>query len=108
LPGLSTWVDEKTWQPNNPSRSAYFVPPLVNFANGPAGLTYDPGVTQLPDKYRDNFFLCDFRGAFGNSGIHAFTLKANGATFDLAQRENFVWQTLATDCDFGPDGAFYI
>src|SRR5206468_5851514 len=67
-----------------------------------------PGVALLPEKYRDNFFLCDFRGGSGGSGIHAFQVRPRGATFELAGRENFVWSVLATDCDFGPDGGFYL
>ena len=31
-------------------------------ANGPSGLTYHPGVSLLPEKYKDHFFLVDFRG----------------------------------------------
>ncbi len=108
LPQLGTWNAEKTWKPHNPDRSAYFVPPLLNLGNGPSGLTYHPGVALLPDKYRDNFFLCDFRGGSGGSGIHAFTMRPKGASFELAKRENFVWSILATDCDFGPDGGFYL
>src|SRR5206468_1790119 len=67
-----------------------------------------PGVALLPEKYRDNFFLCDFRGGSGGSGIHAFQVRPRGATFELAGRENFVWSVLATDCDFGPEGGLYL
>jgi quinoprotein glucose dehydrogenase len=108
LPGLGTWNSEKTWQPNSPQRSAYFVPPIINLGNGPSGFTYNPGVTLLPEKYQDNFFLCDFRGSAGNSTIHNFTLKPKGASFELDKRESFVSAVLATDCDFAPDGGFYV
>ncbi len=108
LPALGTWNAEKTWKPHNPDRSAYFVPPIVNMADGPSGLTYHPGVALLPDQYRDNFFLCDFRGNAGGSGVRAFTMKPKGASFELVKNEKFVWSILATDCDFGPDGGFYL
>jgi quinoprotein glucose dehydrogenase len=108
LPRLGMWNDERVWQPDNDNRGAAYLPPLANVANGPSGLTYHPGVTLLPEKYKDTFFLCDFRGGSGGSGIHALQLKARGATFELARRENFVWSILATDCDFGPDGGFYL
>ena len=36
-------------------RPAYIVPPLLNFGNGPAGITHYPGVG-LNDKYKDHFF----------------------------------------------------
>jgi quinoprotein glucose dehydrogenase len=88
--------------------AAYLVPPLAHIADGPSGLTYNPGVTLLPDRYKGHFFLCHFRGASGGSGIHAFTLKPRGAAFELVGREQFVWSVLATDCEFGPDGGFYL
>ena len=47
--------------------------------------------------------------AAGGSGIHAFELKPRGATFEFARKpEQFVWSILATDCQFGPDGGFYL
>lgn len=108
LPRLGMWNDERVWQPDNEARGGAYLPPLANIANGPSGLTYHPGVALLPDRYKDTFFLCDFRGGSGGSGIHALNLKPKGATFELARRENFVWSILATDCDFGPDGGFYL
>lgn len=105
---LGTWNAEKTWQPHNPDRSAYFVPPVRNYISGPSGFTYHPGVALLPEKYRDNFFICNFTGGSGGSGVFAFTLKPKGATFEFGKDEKFVGSLLATDCDFGPDGGFYI
>src|SRR5262249_36235474 len=87
---------------------AHIVPPLAHLANGPSGLTHHPGTGLLPERYRDHFFLCDFRGSAGGSGIHAFTVRQKGAAFELGKREQFAWGVLATDCDFGPDGAFYL
>jgi quinoprotein glucose dehydrogenase len=108
LPRLGMWNDESVWRPQNDSRGAWSLPTVANLSNGPSGLTYHPGVAQIPEKYQDHFFLCDFRGGSGGSGIHAFQLKPKGATFELGKRENFVWSILATDCDFGPDGGFYL
>jgi quinoprotein glucose dehydrogenase len=59
-------------------------------------------------KIVNHFFLCDFRGGSGGSGIHAFRLRPRGASFELIDREQFVWSVLATDCEFGPDGGFYL
>lgn len=108
LPKLGIWNSEATWQPNHPLRSAYFLPPIGNLASGPSGLTYHPGVARLPDKYHDHFFLCDFRGGSSGSTIHSFQLKPAGASFEIADRTDFVRGILATDCDFGPDGGFYM
>ncbi len=88
-------------------QAAYIVPPIANISDGPSGLTHDPG-TGLPAKYRDHFFLADFRGSNSNSGIRSFANKPKGASFELVDAEQFLWSVLATDVDFGPDGALYV
>ncbi|MBX9680918.1 MAG: HEAT repeat domain-containing protein [Gemmataceae bacterium] len=108
LPKLGPWNAEKIWHKQHANQPASHLPPLEHVGNGPSGLTYEPGVTQLAEKYADHFFLCDFRGGSGGSGVHAFALKAKGASFEVTGRHNFVWSVLATDADFGPDGAFYV
>ena len=56
-----------------------------------------------------HFFLVDFRGGQASqSGIHTFTLTPQGAGFELVEPQQFVWGVLATDVDFGPDGAAYL
>lgn len=97
---------EKIWEPRAPESPAYVVPPIINFADGPSGLTYYPG-TGLPDRYRGSFFLCDFRGGAGKSGIRSLKVQPKGAGFEALDEGEFVWNVLATDCDFGPDGALY-
>ncbi len=101
------WNEERLWYPAFAGQAAYIVPPIANIADGPAGLTYDPGVTLLPAQYKKHFFLVDFRGASGQSGIRTFALEPKGASFQLVNSRQFVWSVLATDADFGPDGAFY-
>ena len=105
---LGPWNSEKLWHLPHDGQPAYVVPPLAHIASGPSGLTYNPGVTLLPERYKDHFFLCDFRGGSGGSGIHTFRLKPRGASFEVIDREQFVWSVLATDCDFGPDGGLYL
>jgi len=105
---LGPWNQEKIWHVQHDTQPAYVVPPLAHIANGPSGLSYHPGVTLLPKSYRDRFFLCDFRGGAGGSGIHSFAVKPRGAGFELVDRKQFVWSVLATDCEFGPDGGFYL
>jgi quinoprotein glucose dehydrogenase len=101
------WNREKLWQPRNDGQPAYIVPPITNLANGPSGLAYYPGVG-LPERFQQHFFLCDFRGQDANSGIRTFALKPKGASFEVVDAQESVWSVLATDCDFGPDGALYL
>jgi len=101
------WNAEKLWHPRHDGQAAYLFPPIANISDGPSGLTHDPG-TGLPEAYRHHFFLADFRGASGNSGIRSFALKPKGASFELVDSKEFLWHILATDCDFGSDGALYV
>ena len=101
------WNEEKLWYPAFAGQAAYIVPPIANLADGPSGLTYDPGVTLLPAQFKNHFFLVDFRGSSGQSGIRTFSLQPKGASFQLVDPRQFVWSVLATDVDFGPDGALY-
>jgi quinoprotein glucose dehydrogenase len=101
------WNAEKLWHPQHPSQAAWIVPPVANVADGPAGLTYYPGVG-LPPRYNEHFFLADFRGASPPSGIRSFAVKPKGAGFDFVDSHEFVWGLLPTDVDFGMDGSVYI
>jgi quinoprotein glucose dehydrogenase len=105
---LGAWNLEKLWLATREGQAAYIVPPVANVADGPAGLTYEPGTSQLPSRYREHFFLCDFRGARGQSGIRSFALKPRGASFEMVDQHQCVWSVLATDVDFGMDGALYL
>ena len=101
------WNEEKLWHPHHPGQPAYIVPPIANFADGPSGLAIDTG-TSVPDRWRARLFLCDFRGDAASSGVHAIELEPQGASFALKGSEHAIWKVLATDCDFGPDGALYV
>jgi quinoprotein glucose dehydrogenase len=101
------WNREKLWHPQHDGQPAWVVPPIINIADGPSGLTYYPGVG-LPDRYKGHFFLADFRGQHSNSGIRSFAVKPKGASFELVDSHEFAWSVLATDVDFGPDGAMYL
>ena len=65
------WNEEKLWYPAFDGQAAYIVPPVANLADGPSGLAIDPGVSLLPAEYRNHFFLVDFRGSSGSSGIRS-------------------------------------
>ncbi len=100
------WNQEKLWHPRFDGQAAYIVPPIANIGDGPSGLAYDPGVG-LPERWRNHFFMVDFRGTTAQSGIRAISVKPHGATFEIDQSEEFMWSLLATDVDFSPDGQLY-
>jgi len=103
------WIAERMDKPlDDPFlQPAYIVPPLHNIGSGPSGLTYYPG-TGFSDEYQDHFFLCDFRGSSGASGIHTFRLEPSGASFRVMQLRPFAWGILCTDAEFGVDGGLYV
>jgi quinoprotein glucose dehydrogenase len=107
LPDRGPWNREKLWHPFHEDQAAYIVPPVANFADGPSGLTYYPG-TGFGDDWQGRFFLADFRGTPSQSGVRSFRAKPNGAFFELVDEEQPIWQILATDVDFGPDGGIYV
>ena len=100
------WNDEQLWHPAHAGQAAYIVPPVANLADGPSGLACYPG-TGLSSAYAGHFFLCDFRGDASTSGVHTFTVTPKGASFELGPVTRFLWGSLVTDCDFGPDGALW-
>ncbi|MEM8712503.1 MAG: HEAT repeat domain-containing protein, partial [Planctomycetota bacterium] len=100
------WNEEKMWHPYHVEQPAFLLPPIENFTSGPSGLTIYPG-TGLGEAWRGKFFVCDFRGAPGYSGIYAFDHTAKGAGFAFGESEKFVWNALPTDVEFGLDGNLY-
>jgi quinoprotein glucose dehydrogenase len=104
---LGPWNAEKMWHTPWDGQAAYLVPPVAHVADGPAGFTYYPGVG-LPERYQGHFFLADFRGSAGSSGIRSFAVQPKGASFEMVDQHEFVWSVLATDVDFGMDGALYL
>ena len=101
------WMDEKLHVPYWEGQAAYILPPITNYVNGPTGMVYNPG-TALDERWYNHFFISEFRGSPANSPVHAFTLKPDGAGFQLDKTQEFVTGLLPTGLDFGPDGALYI
>ncbi len=107
LPDRGPFNRERIWHPFRQDQPAFIVPPIANFADGPSGFTYYPG-TGWSDSYRGTFFLCDFRGSPDASGIRTFRVEPQGAMFSVVDSRQPIWKVLATDAQFGPDGALYV
>ncbi len=101
------WMSEKIWQTQNDEQPACIVPPFGYLGDGPAGLTFASG-TGLPERYANHFFLSDFRGTAGNSGVHSFAVRPKGASFEMADVQHFLWSILATDVEVGTDSGVYV
>lgn len=101
------WMDEKMYLPRFEGQANYFLPPLMNYVSGPTGMLYNPG-TALSPEYKNTFFIGEFNGNPTTSGIHAFKLEPDGASFKLTETKEVLKGILATGIDFGPDGAMYV
>ena len=107
LPDRGPWNREKLWDEKAAPNAKYLIPPIANLADGPAGLTYNPG-TGLSAKNYGNFFLSDFRGGASASVVHEIAIELKGAWHALKERRDFVKGVLTTDVEFGNDGALYV
>ena len=107
LPDRGPFNRDKIWQPYSADTPAYTVPPIENISDGPSGLTCYPG-TGLTGDYQNCFFLVDFRGGPANSGIRVIRTQPNGAFWKVERSEQPIWKILATDAQWGPDGALWV
>ena len=100
------WNQERIWHPFHREQPAYVLPCIENFTSGPSGMTLYPG-TGFGPEWNGRFFVCDFRGNPGYSGIHSFRNDPKLSGFSLADTKRFVWDVLPTDVEFGADGDLY-
>ncbi len=107
LPDRGPFVRERVWETANDAQPASIVPPIAHLTDGPSGLVHYPG-TGLPAEHEGAFFVCDFLGASGRSGVREFHLEPVGASYRMTATSMFAQGVLATDCDFGPDGNLYL
>ncbi len=107
LDGRGPWGDEQLWQPHFAGQSAAILPPVAHIASGPSGLCHVPSAGLLPEL-DDHFILCDFTGDAASSSLLAFSVARRGASWTMAPPTPLLSGALATDCDFGPDGALYV
>ena len=108
LPDRGPFNREKIWEPYNKDVTpAYIVPPIANIGDGPSGLACYPG-TGLSGDYANCFFMVDFRGGAANSGVRLIRTQPKGAFWEIERSEQPLWNILATDFEFGPDGRMWV
>jgi quinoprotein glucose dehydrogenase len=100
------WNTEKLWHPRHEGQPAYLLAPLVNIEDGPSGIAYYPG-TGLTPAWLEHLFITHFKGSISNSGIFAYKMKPDGATYAIDTAAPFLTGALPTDVRFGPDGKLY-
>lgn len=101
------WNRERMWELPHEGQPFWLVPPLAHLGAGPSGLAAYPG-TGLPARFTGRFLLCDFRGGAANSCVRSFALEPSGGSFRVSLDEETFRGLLATDVEFGPDGAVWV
>ena len=104
---INQWMQEKQWAPQNDLQPAFLLPPLLNFSNGPSGLTYQPG-TGISNGCENSFLICDYKGGGAASGIWAFGIESEGAGMRVIEPRKWNWGAAVTDVEFGYDGKVYV
>ncbi|MFH5886414.1 HEAT repeat domain-containing protein [Halalkalibaculum sp. DA3122] len=99
-------MDEGYYKPRFDKQAAHLLPPIAAYHDGPAGMVYNPG-TALDEQWQDHFFVAEFVGSTTRSGINAFTLEQQGASFQLERDVEVMKGVLAVGLDFSPGGALY-
>lgn len=102
----SPWHAERLWHLPHPGQPAWHLPPLGHASAGPSGMTFNPG-TGLSRRYDDHFFLADWRAAT-TGGILAFANRPKGATYEITEPTQLLWEMLVTDVQFGVEGGLYL
>lgn len=101
------WLAERLCFPAWEGQAAYHLPAVAVLGNGPSGLAFNPG-TGLPEKYANHFFLANYSGTPGRSGILNVSVTPQGAGFAMAEHDHLFWNICATDVKFGVDGGVYV
>ncbi len=101
------WSREKIWHTACDGQPAWTLPPLAHLGAGPSGMAAYPG-TGLTSHFDDRFLLADFHGGAPGSSVRSFRVRPDGATFRVCDEEETFRHILATDVEFGPDGAVWV
>jgi quinoprotein glucose dehydrogenase len=101
------WLSEKLWQPAHEGQPKWILPPLMNFTDGPSGLTFTSGLS-LPDRYQNSFFIADYKGSPSQCFLWNFKVTPSGAGYAVRDEHLYHAGITNSDVDFGPDGKLYV
>ncbi|MCR9201443.1 MAG: c-type cytochrome [Planctomycetaceae bacterium] len=96
------WMDEGLWRPHHSGQPSYIVPPIVNYKDGPAGFTYNPGHALSVDWQRTFFLTSAPKGE-----QWAFQTQPDGASFTMVNSRQIGNGVPLVGINFGPDGGLY-
>ena len=96
----SPWMREGLWQPQFEGQPAYLLPPIANYADGPAGFRFEPGTALGPDQ-RSHFLLTEFPAG----RIRGFRVEPEGASFRMVGERVLNTGVMGIGLDWHADGS---
>ena len=101
------WLEEGHWKTRHKGQPAFILPTIAHLTNGPSGMVFNSG-TSTPDRYKNNFFVCDYKGAPNVCFLYSFKVKQQGAGYVMEDGHVFHSGIPNTDVDIGYDGKIYL
>jgi len=101
------WLEEGHWKTRHEGQPAFLLPPIAHLTNGPSGIMFNSG-TSTPERYQNNFFVCDYKGAPNVCFLYSFNTKQQGAGYAMEDGHVFHSGVPNTDVELGYDGKIYL
>lgn len=101
------WLAEGLWKLRHAGQPEWILPPVAHLTNGPSGLVFNSG-TSLPERYRNHFLVCDYKGAPNVCFLYSFKVAQDGAGYAMRDAHIFHAGIPNTDVDVGYDGKIYL
>lgn len=101
------WLEEGHWKTRHAGQPAFLLPPIAHLTNGPSGMVFNSG-TSTPERYKNHFFVCDYKGAPNVCFLYSFKVKQQGAGYVMDDGHVFHSGVPNTDVDLGYDGKIYL
>ncbi|MCB1095207.1 MAG: HEAT repeat domain-containing protein [Verrucomicrobiae bacterium] len=101
------WLSEGLWKLRFAGQPEWILPPVAHLTNGPSGMVFDSG-TSLPERYKNHFLVCDYKGAPNVCFLYSFKVDQQGAGYAMQDAHIFHAGVPNTDVDLGYDGKVYL
>ncbi|MDG2122182.1 MAG: HEAT repeat domain-containing protein, partial [Verrucomicrobiales bacterium] len=101
------WLEEGLWKTRHANQPAWVMPPVAHLTNGPSGMLFDSG-TSMPERYKNHFLVCDYKGAPNVCFLYSFKLVHAGAGYAMDDGHVFHSGVPNTDVEMGYDGKVYL
>lgn len=101
------WLSENLWKTAHDGQPLWITPPIGHLTAGPSGFVFTSGIS-LPDRYRNSFFICDYKGAPAACFLYSFRVVPDEGGYSVQDAHLFHEGVPNADVDIGPDGRIYL